>query len=332
MVLDVDQAKVLAMLVLGGGSFFVGMLPGYMNRRYQRHQLLITFLLCLGAGVLLATSIVHILTEAQKSLPDSAAIYFCGGFFLVYLVDVIVHYFGVEVPGHSHAAHSGQSSRSNSTGSYGAVDSERESLLGPSTAATEPRPAAMPSSPVQCANSSATGKVGLLCALSLHSFLEGLAIGVQDTSSKVLLLITAVACHKYVVGFCLGLEVSEGNANRTSALRALLVSMLIFSLGSVFGIALGMVLVDYKDLWSSSTIPVLQAVAGGTLLYVTLSEVLPREKAKYHQRSRSINAIQFTACLLGFTLMAIMNTYLSEYKGAGEGEQTINGFNFYRFR
>lgn len=303
MPLNVDQAKVLAMLVLGGGSFAVGMLPGYMNRRYQRHQLLITFFLCLGAGVLIATSIVHILTEVQKSLPDSAAIYFCGGFFLVYLTDVIVHYFGVEVPGHSHgtpAVH---------TGSYGAVESERESLLGPN-ASPESRPE--PTNPVPCPSRTATGKFGLLCALSLHSFLEGLAIGVQDTSSKVLLLITAVACHKYVVGFCLGLEVSEGSNNRSSLLRALLVSMFIFSFGSVLGIALGMALVDYKDLWSTSTIPILQAIAGGTLLYVTLSEVLPREKAKYHQRSRSANVIQFIACLLGFTLMAIMNTYLGE--------------------
>lgn len=307
MVLNVDQAKVLAMLVLGGGSFLVGMLPGYMNRRYQRNQLLLTFFLCLGAGVLIATSIVHILTEVQKSLPDSAAIYFCGGFFLVYLVDVIVHYFGITVPGHSHGTQSGHPTRSNSTGSYGAVDSERESLLGVPETVPEPTP------PVQCNTNGSTGKVGLLCALSLHSFLEGLAIGVQETSSKVLLLITAVACHKYVVGFCLGLEWSEGsNSSRSSVLRNLLISMLIFSVGSVLGIAIGMALVDYKDLWSSSTIPVLQAIAGGTLLYVTLSEVLPREKAKYHQGSRSANAIQFVACVLGFVLMAVLNTYLSE--------------------
>lgn len=313
MPLDVDQAKVLAMLLLGGGSFFVGMLPGYMNRRYQRNQLLITFFLCLGAGVLIATSIVHILTEVQQSLPgSSAAIYFCGGFFLVYLVDVIVHYFGVEIPGHSHshgaqpaATVVGHGSRSTSTGSYGSVDSERESLLGPASSESVP-------APVQCPSSS-TGKLGLLCALSLHSFLEGLAIGVQDTGGKVLLLITAVACHKYVVGFCLGLEWSEGtNSNRSSTLRALLVSMLIFSLGSVLGIAIGMTLVDFKNLFASSTIPILQAIAGGTLLYVTLSEVLPREKAKYSQRSRAANGIQFVACVLGFTLMAILNVYLSE--------------------
>lgn len=315
MMLNVDQAKILAILVLGGGSFFVGMLPGYLNRRFQeRHQLTITFLLCFGAGVLLATSLVHILTEVQESLPDTAAVYFCTGFFIVYLVDVAVHYFFGEAPGHSH----GGENRPN----YGAVDSERESLLAPTTSSqSDPHqhnPQRIESGPeqvpnVQCPNSNATGKFGLLCALSLHSFLEGLAIGVQDTSAKVMILITAVSCHKFVVGFCLGLEVSSGNNARGAMRRNLFISMLIFAFGSILGIALGMALVDYKDLWTSSTIPILQAVAGGTLLYVTLCEVMPREKAKYHQRSKPAIVLQFTACVTGFVVMTVINFYLSKF-------------------
>lgn len=313
MTLSVDQAKILAILLLGGGSFFVGMLPGYLNRRFQeRHQLTITFLLCFGAGVLLATSLVHILSEVQESLPEAAAVYFCIGFFLVYLVDVAVHYFFGEAPGHSHGG--GENARPN----YGAVESERESLLAPTTAPSEQVPleagetanAQVPN--VQCPNSNATGKFGLLCALSLHSFLEGLAIGVQDTSAKVMILITAVSCHKFVVGFCLGLEVSSGNSARGSMRRNLFVSMMIFAFGSIFGIALGMALVDYKDLWTSSTIPILQAIAGGTLLYVTLCEVMPREKAKYHQRSKPAIVLQFVACVSGFTVMTLINFYLSK--------------------
>lgn len=297
MVLTVDEAKILAMVVLGGGSFLIGMLPAMINRRYQaRYPLLFTFMLCFGAGVLIATSIVHILTEVQESLPGSGSVYFCGGFFLMYVVDVVFHVFFDDSPGHSHSA----SRQTN--GSYGTVESERESLLAPAAA----------DGAGEIANNSSTGKFGLLFALSLHSFLEGSAIGVQDTSAKVLLLITAVACHKYVVGFSLGIEVCSGHSNRRSMLRTLLISMLIFSLGSMFGIALGMALVDFKELWSSATVPILQAVAGGTLLYITLSEVLPREKSKFHQRSKWAIVLQFLACLLGFILMTILNTFLGE--------------------
>ena len=59
-----------------------------------------SIMLCFGAGVLLATAMLHILPEcreemeeAQKSLGVSwlAEVIFCAGFFLVYLVEEIVH-------------------------------------------------------------------------------------------------------------------------------------------------------------------------------------------------------------------------------------------------
>ena len=189
--LSLDQSKFLAMFVLGGGSFFVGMLPGFLNRRHhERHQLLITILLCFGAGVLFATAIVHILSEVQASIPKTAALYFCSGFFLLYIVDVIVHYF-IRENRHNqpHAPNR----------NYGS-NNERESLLGQRS-----NNDSLPTNQNVPCPSNFTAKIGLLCALSLHSFLEGLAIGVQDTSAKVLLLITAVACHKYVVNIFLNI-------------------------------------------------------------------------------------------------------------------------------
>ena len=44
--------------------------------------------------------------------------------------------------------------------------------------------AAHPNHPQQCAQS-ITGTLGLFVALSLHSAIEGLAIGVQNSSAKV---------------------------------------------------------------------------------------------------------------------------------------------------
>lgn len=56
----------------------------------------------------------------------------------------------------------------------------------------------------------------------------------------------------------------------------------------------------------------LQALAAGTLLYVTVSEVLPRERARWHERQRSAGVAQFFAVTLGFTLMYLMTRYLGE--------------------
>lgn len=154
-----------------------------------------------------------------------------------------------------------------------------------------------------------TGVFGLLIALSLHSFLEGLAIGVQESGSKVLLLLGAVSCHKFVVGFCLGVEL---RANPNSRFKNHAIAILIFSMGSVMGIFIGMILVDSETMLTGDSIPVLQGLAGGTLLYVTVCEVLPREKARWHQKRgyRSAGLVQLLAVISGFSIMTVINFYL----------------------
>lgn len=59
-----DLEKVLAMLILGLGSLLSGMLPAIISERNrQRFPLTTSLLLCFGAGILLATALVHILPE-----------------------------------------------------------------------------------------------------------------------------------------------------------------------------------------------------------------------------------------------------------------------------
>jgi len=121
-----DHAKLLAMFVLGLGSFLIGILPAWISERnHRRFPLTISLLLCFGAGVLLATSLVHMLPEVSfffvffflfnynfniilkvhEIMPKYAEIVFCAGFFIVYLVDEIVHYFCGEAIEHSHGTY-----------------------------------------------------------------------------------------------------------------------------------------------------------------------------------------------------------------------------------
>lgn len=61
-----DFAKFVAILVLGLGSLLMGMLPAAINTHgLRRHQVVQTVLLCFGAGILLATSLVHMLPEVS---------------------------------------------------------------------------------------------------------------------------------------------------------------------------------------------------------------------------------------------------------------------------
>lgn len=61
-----DVAKVVTILALGLGSLIAGLLPAALSQYNLRRNLVLqTVLLCFGAGVLLATSLVHMLPEVS---------------------------------------------------------------------------------------------------------------------------------------------------------------------------------------------------------------------------------------------------------------------------
>ena len=157
-----------------------------------------------------------------------------------------------------------------------------------------------------CANSNAN-LMGLLLALTVHAILEGLAVGLQKALSEVFLLVGAVASHKFVVGFCLGLELAGAN----SSVVRLVLAIFVFSAGSALGIGIGMLTMRVNNKWTKIVLPILQGLAGGTLLYGTVSEILPRERARWHKSERRCAGIlQFTSVILGFVLIYILNNYV----------------------
>ncbi|XP_059047985.1 zinc transporter ZIP3 [Achroia grisella] len=309
--MEATTAKAIAMLTLGFGSFATGMIPAcFTENARQKHPLSISCLLCFGAGVLLATSMVHMLPEAREDLPDLSELMLCIGFFLVYFVDEIVHLFyraGNEHHGHDETHYQGRYGSSEVTGLLSSNRNARteDGEMGRCCGDTgNPRMCHVSHTP-PC-NRSFSGVIGLLCALFVHSFLEGLAIGLQETSTQVLLILGAVCAHKFVVGFCLGAEICASAPGR---LCAHIVSVSLFSGGSVAGIAAGAGLETVRAIQDSIAVPVMQALAAGTLLYVTVSEVLPRERARWHERKRSAGVAQFIAVGVGFTVMYFSMKY-----------------------
>lgn len=110
------------------------------------------------------------------------------------------------------------------------------------------------------------------------------------------------------MGFCLGLVF---RSNPQTSIKYQIIGVLAFALGAVCGIGLGMQLVDVP---STSAIPIIQGLAGGTLFYVAVCEVIPREKAKWHQNQsrKTAGFAQFLAVAIGFSILAIINFYLDD--------------------
>jgi zinc transporter 1/2/3 len=109
----------------------------------------------------------------------------------------------------------------------------------------------------------------LLAAISVHSVLAGLTLGVQESRQNVLTIFTAIAAHKAPAALSIGSSFVNGRASKMVSIT----SMIIFSLTTTCGIFIGMGLGSV----SIETVFVLEALASGTFLYGGTSEIVADE-------------------------------------------------------
>ncbi|CAG5133593.1 unnamed protein product [Candidula unifasciata] len=143
----------------------------------------------------------------------------------------------------------------------------------------------------------------LLFALSFHTIFDGLAVGLQDSISAIWQVFTAIAIHKSIIAFCLGLELFKCHPDQPWRAFSWIC---FFSLMSPIGIGLGIGLTsggidDLARLLSSS---ILQGLAAGTFLYVTFLEIL----SLYIGHNCHRHFLHVFFALVGFAFMACVKT------------------------
>lgn len=376
-------SKVVAMLVLGCGSFACGVLPVKLTAWWHRRQRdathasqhrefgaraatessFVSVLMCFGGGVLLYTGLIHLQTEVRdkfeklqrmNALPAPlndvhhlADLMFCFGFFSVFLIDKLVHWFldwtaARGSPLHRMGSVAEESLRRSTSvrrracvaDNTDAASSVKEELLNGTAPeryravpwealeAAEKKPAHVPdhhrhqsppptdhhhqhhshhhSVDLSSQSSSVRGLFAIL-ALSFHEVFEGLAIGLEESESRVWALLVAVTSHKLLIAFCMGIDLAW------SKTRLIMIVMYVgmFAIVSPIGIVIGEAI--HRQGSSGTEIGFLtyvsvflQAVAAGTLLFVVFLEVLPR-----HNRS---GFLHYFAILAGFCLMFVFDS------------------------
>ncbi|XP_014250323.1 zinc transporter ZIP3-like [Cimex lectularius] len=163
--------------------------------------------------------------------------------------------------------------------------------------------------PNDTANSVAKSFRGLIAvvALSFHAVFEGLAVGLEKDTANVWYLCAAVATHKLVIAFCVGVElVSTG----TKKLLVVLY-MATFALVTPLGIGIGLGMTYHESSLESPQMAlasvILQGLASGTLLYVVFFEVLQREKLGRH------GMVQFLSIMAGFIVMVGLSLIIGHH-------------------
>uniref|UniRef100_A0A1A9ZHG4 Zinc/iron permease n=1 Tax=Glossina pallidipes TaxID=7398 RepID=A0A1A9ZHG4_GLOPL len=228
-------AKVASMFILGLGSLGAGMLPAVIPECNRPRFPLTTLLMsCFGAGILLAASLIHILPEVSENASNNTFEYepvnknedvtlnhpkHKGKYVIKTTVHTTVTADNANKVNHGrhqslHFTETAPLLHSSSLHTHANTDLLRQHYTSTDSSNEHEYHGsnrvrfndglieddnARNTTHTQPCNQSMTGTFGLFVALSLHSAIGGLGIG-------VLFLSGAVACHKLVMSFYLGLE------------------------------------------------------------------------------------------------------------------------------
>ncbi|XP_002066054.2 zinc transporter ZIP1 [Drosophila willistoni] len=332
-------AKIVAMVVLIVVTVVCGSLPYMLDRCFKwtqkdpeetRKSTAIRCLIYFGGGVLICTTFLHMLPEVIEiveklqfcgildttpfALPE---MFLCTGFFLMYALDEVMNSFV-----HRHQK---KLSRKESLASaaFERGHSIRHSVLVRSYRKKQEELEvemvthqhnehqmkshghAHSHMPVSDGSGSSMRGLGIILALSLHELFEGMALGLESTVSTVWFMFAAVAAHKLVLAFCVGMELLVARTRSSLAI----IYLITFSIVTPIGIGVG-IGISQQDAAGAShpSLPsgVLQGIASGTLLYVVFFEILTQNHAGWRA---------YIAALAGFALMFGLQILSDEAEG-----------------
>jgi len=306
--------KVITLFSMAVATFLFGMLPLKLFSQLRnnpdvssriRWRLVISFSSCFAGGVFIAACLLDLMpdveesfTEVLKKIKDQykvdldypvAQFVIVFGFFVILTIEQTVLHFQEQwaldaerEPLLSRRRRPSAGSTSSYSSTQGHSHQHRGELVqGVSNEVHQEHDGHSHGHSHAVFNHSSMRSVMLLLALSFHSVFEGLAIGLQKSSSHMMTVFIAVITHKAVMAFSLGLNIAQSDLS----VKAFVWSNVLFSLSSPVGVAIGIALSDLPaSLPQEICNGVLQGIAGGTFLYITFFEVLPHELNKPARR------------------------------------------------
>ena len=305
-------AKIGSILILGVVSIIFGLVPIRIADKFSLNELdkkskngkaglLVTALNCFGAGVILTTCFTHMLPETGEVIEFSqkqgkvgklngvalAEVLLLVGFLMIYVVEELAHF---------------------------ALDKLRqkpkeEACCETRLNANDPEPhephediaADIFTTPEKGSFRVAFRGFFIVLAISLHAVFEGMAMGLGINASQIWYLCFAIATHKFIIAFCVGLQMATSNMKRL----LIVVYISTFSLMTPLGIGIGIALTSVSIEGSGTRtveVAVLHGLAAGTLVYVVFFEILEKERSK-----KTNGLLQVTFIVLGFVVMILVS-------------------------
>ena len=133
-----------------------------------------------------------------------------------------------------------------------------------------------------------------MLALSVHSFFEGLACGVEMNLTQVINICVAIVVHKCAAGTSLGVALVKTFPDDFTLVRWLVFT---FAIATPLGVLIGMILAQQGEIYSI----IFSSFAGGTFLYIAATEMITEEFSVSGDRW-----IKLFAFLVGATIITCL--------------------------
>lgn len=140
----------------------------------------------------------------------------------------------------------------------------------------------------------------LMVLLSLHSLIEGAALGINSLFSNTLVIFIAIMAHKSTASFALGVTIMRGY---TSKLRAVMM-LTSFSLMSPIGVVLAALVSGFLETHTGNLAEaVFNAFAAGSFLYIGTMNVIDNH---FHPKPLIDRCAELCALIIGIGSMGIV--------------------------
>jgi zinc transporter 1/2/3 len=140
--------------------------------------------------------------------------------------------------------------------------------------------------------------------LSIHSLIEGLALGVQLTEEGVIAIFVAIISHKWVESLALGSSLMRSNTSTST----IVILAVVYSFVTPTGILLGFLSQQIlSGTYSVAFTAIITGISAGTFVYIATIDILTEEFRTTRDRFP-----KFASTVFGFALTSALFIFLDK--------------------
>jgi solute carrier family 39 (zinc transporter), member 1/2/3 len=139
-------------------------------------------------------------------------------------------------------------------------------------------------------------------AICVHSLIDGLAIGIYDEIGTIAVLSISVVIHKIPVAITVGQTFKS--QNQALKLWSTLTVFIAFIVATPIGMIIGLAVSENKK--TSIALPILQALSGGTFVYLVCCDLLIHEFHSHKNQSKMLAFLKMMMFIFGATIVVVL--------------------------